>query len=289
MELGMLSEKELEVLDEKIKEYSKQSDVAPSKFLESEMRRFVNRVVIVEKSFNEMFPMRTLEDKYLARLKGDLEEEYKCYFEQKVFVKEIEEIEEIEQRPITFSNFDWKHIFGDSSSEVEHFVIEKGLVEILGNLDFGKTKKILQRREFPTTELYLFLIQNGYLYPTEKGNVVVHPNLLKAYSRIRPNSWDTPFLTRDLGRCPYLNNSYYKPLNEEDSWEYWKDLIALARSPLRERRLYLSKDFMSFKSFNELDTPREEILEYLELGRKLVPQRYIELEPKIEDFQWIKM
>lgn len=275
MEFVILPERELAVLDEKIKKYSQQSVAAPPGFLEAEMRRFVNIDVIVKKSLDEIFPLRTPGDKYLASLKDDLEIEYKCYFEQNVFV------EEMEKNPIRSPNFAWKHIFGDSSSEVEHFVLENGLGKIIGDLDFGKTKKTLKRRQFPTTKLYLFLIQSGYLYPLKKGKVVVHPNLLKAYSQIRPNSWDTPFLTRDLGRGPYYSNSYEKPLNEKESWEYWMNLIALAKSPLSERKLYLSRDF------KRLSTPQEEVLECLELGRKFVPQRYIQLEPKIEDFQWV--
>ena len=278
MEIIMPPESELEQLDKRIRLYASQAKSADPKFIEAELRRFVNKALLYQ--YDNFFGDERWipDDAYLMHYREKLEQEFQCYFEREKFAEE--------RNPS--SHFSWKSIYGASSAQVEGFAVDEGLNEVLPLLNFGKKGNVVKRRKFsskkgkkPSRALYYFLIQNGYLFPQGEKRAVVHTNLLNAYTGILPNSGDSHFLTRDLGRCPYHSNSHHEPLTAEESWEYWKDLVALAMSPLYSEILYLPRHFKGEEHH------RDSVQPCLELGRKLVPQRYVELEAKIEDFAWI--
>ncbi len=98
----------------------------------------------------------------------------------------------------------------------------------------------------------------------------------------RRGTADSSFLTRDLIRCPYhVACGGKEPLSNEEMWGYWSDLLALTYADLPEHIHYSSEDFKDPSKIRD-----SRILEYLEIGRKLVPQRYVELESQIEEFDW---
>lgn len=249
-------------LDLKIKELSN-SAVAPSQFLEAELRRTTNIYMAV-------FPGTTFTDTDLKIFKQELEEEYLCYFTPETFLPALNE------RRIKW----WQRIYAGCNAQIEWFLAEHNFGEALEKLGFGE--QIAPVKQIPKSELNgqirKYLQGIGYLFPSGE-NLLVHPNML--YAQLgRHHGGDSPFLTRDLVRCPYyVCTNYFHQLKEEEFWDYWKDLVSLAFTDFPEYKLYLPKDF-----HGERDALTQQCLD---LGQKLVPARYLELQPKIEPFEWI--
>jgi hypothetical protein len=85
---------------------------------------------------------------------------------------------------------------------------------------------------------------------------------------------DTPFLTRDLIRAPYLAVERERKLTGEKMWEFWRTLVTLAYAGLPEYEIPHIGDTSG--KYNE----------YLQHGARLVPKRYLELHPVVETFDW---
>ncbi|MEK6969125.1 MAG: hypothetical protein AABW48_01725 [Nanoarchaeota archaeon] len=264
-DLNQFSDKS--VLDQKIKEASSNSAVAPQQFLEAELRRVLNAALI-------RFPGIAFSDHNLTIYKQNLEKEYLCYFAPETFLPELN------KRRTSW----WQRVYAGCNAEIEYFLFENKLGEALEKLGFGE--KIKPVKQIPKSELTEpirnYLQGIGYLFPAGE-DLLVHPNML--YAQLSPNHGkDSPFLTRDLIRCPYhaCNDNYdydHWQLNDEELWDYWKDLVCLAFTDFPEHKLYSPKDFHGEK---------DEITQHcLDLGRKLIPSRYLELQPKIEAFEWI--
>ncbi len=123
------------------------------------------------------------------------------------------------------------------------------------------------------------MIGIGCLYPIDQDNMITHKNL----NFIQANPWrygsDYPFLSRDLIRCPY---HYQDKIDEEDMWDYWSDILALlaAENSFNKIRSFKFRP----EGFYDNSLLDDKVKEQLYLGRKLIPRRYVELEPRIEPF-----
>ncbi len=253
------------VLDQKIKEVSSGSALAPQQFLEAELRRSLNTTMV-------MFPGIDFSDVSLTIYKQHLEEEYACYFTPEAFLPELNEKR---------TNW-WQMIYAGCNAQIEHFLVKNKLGEALEKLGFSD--EINPVKKIPKSELTeplrKYLQGIGYLFPAGE-DLLVHPNLL--YAQLGHNrGGDSPFLTRDLIRCPYHACNYddwWDELKEEEMWDYWKDLACLAATDYPTHKLYRPENFHGKK--DEINQ------KCLELGRKLVPARYLELQPRMEPFEWI--
>lgn len=261
----------LESLDQKIKKQSQHSAKAPAEFLEAEFRRSVNRDIV---RFGPLEPPFS-SNKYFENIKDIIEQEYQCYFEQEKFLKDLQ--------PAHL----WQFTYAGCNAQIEWFLRENGFgeaLETLWDVIESSPTRTISNTALPHT-IRRYLIGIGYLYPTTTDAVLVHPNMLLGQLGISAPyaTADSPFLTRDLIRCPYLAEEYgwMSPLlSDQEQWDYWKDLLALSLAGLPEHILYRPEHFRKEKPF-----PSEQQA-YLDCGRKLVPQRYIAQEPKIEVFDW---
>lgn len=288
-----------EKLDQQIKFVSQSSAKAPAEFLEAELRRYINRDFVI---FPRSYPRedsaagfsKDLEDwsKELDRsqesgsLRKKLESEYQCYFEPEKIIEEL--------RPASW----WKFTYAGCNAEIERFLLENGLEEAADTFwEEGLAKGIQwwEKKDFfemtgssSRDNLRRYFIGIGYLYPQQGGGIKIHPNLLFGQLSMGATyaTMDSPFLTRDLIRCPYhevLNRGWGEeaPLSDSELWEYWKALVALSLGGLPHYILYTVGHLRG----NDMDR-NDVIAPTLELGRKFVPQRYVELEPQIEKFEW---
>ena len=204
-----------------------------------------------------------------------LELEYQCYFKTEESLLLIND---------SHSHW-WEKTYAGCNSQIEKFLEKMGLDSVLEKLGF--THDFIK----PVNEIYAseldevvrkYLIAIGFIYPVDDEKVVVHPNMLFAQFNENRYSGDSPFLSRDLIRGPYV---YYDQLlldfSDQDIWDYWKDLVALS---IADKAINPAR---SFHCKPERKSQEEGIKKQLELGRKLTPQRYIELEPELESFNWI--
>ena len=273
-----------ERLDQKIKNASQSSAKAPAAFLEAELRRWLNSFITVYTKKTTPRSDRELDfsNHELEGLREKLEADYQCYFEPEKFAESV--------RPSSW----WKFTYAGCNAEIEHFLLENGLEEAAETLWSARLPAGIQQweeKEFfkglhgsPRDNLRRYFIGIGYLYPQPDGNVKVHPNLLFGQQATETTyaTMDSPFLTRDLIRCPYHEaEGWKKPLSDAELWKYWQDLLALSLAGLPEHILYLSENFRGEDNYQS-----EIIVPTLKLGRTFVPQRYVELEPHIEKFEW---
>ncbi len=268
--LQILDAQVLDSLDQKIKQYSQHSTKAPAEFLESEFRRSVNKYMV---RFGPLEP-RFSSDRYFENIKDCIEREYQCYFETEKFLETL--------RPSHW----WKFTYAGCNAQIEHFLIENDFakaLETIGDAIETSPTRTISNTALPDT-IRRYLIGIGYLYPSAVDTDVVHSNMLLGQLEVNTPyaTMDSPFLTRDLIRCPYhaVLDKYTKPLSDHELWEYWKDILALSLAGLPEHILYRPEHFRKEEPF-----PSEQQA-YLDIGRKLVPQRYVALEHKIETFSW---
>lgn len=249
-------------LDQKIKELSSSSTIAPQRFLEPELRRLLNTVIVV-------FPGAAFIDDDFIIYKKYLEANYSCYFTPEAFLPELNEKR----------TYWWQSVYAGCNAQIEHFLSENKFADALEKLGFGE--KIEPVKKIPKLDLNepirKYLIGIGYLFPSGE-DLLIHPNMLYAQLGHTCYGGDSPFLTRDLIRCPY---HWWNELKEEELWRYWKDLACLAFTDFPEYKLYFPDEFRGQK---EKDAETQQCLE---LGRKLVPSRYLELQPIMEQFEWV--
>lgn len=263
----------LESLDQKIKQHSQHSTKAPVEFLEAELRRKVNRYMIC---FGPLEP-RFSSDRYFENNKDCIEREYQCYFEPKNFLENLQ--------PAHW----WQFTYAGCNAQIEEFLLENGFgkaLETLWDVIESSPTGTISNSALPDP-IRRYLIGIGYLYPSTVDTVVVHSNLLLGQLTMNAPyaTGDSPFLTRDLIRCPYHEvhddiGMVTRQLSDHELWDYWKDLLALSLADFPEYDLYMSKQFRKEEPLSL------EQQAYLDFGRKLVPQRYIESEAKIETFEW---
>ena len=252
-------EKLIEKLDGKIKSWTN-SKLAPKEFLEEELRRIINQIILKEiKWINFEKVSAYFNDNFFRRYKEELEIDFVNYFDPKN--------SEIIDNPLR----NWKPTYAGCNGQIEWFLRENGLEENIEKLVRGAE---IEPSELPT-RLKKYFIGIGYLYPTE-DKLIVHPNLQLAQIIPYFYSMDSTFLTRDLIRCPY-HESNYSNLTDKELWQYWTDLVALSMIGLIPHTLYLAEDFKTKENFDS----------FLEVGKKLTPNRYVKLEPKIEKFDWL--
>ncbi|MFH1637337.1 MAG: hypothetical protein ABIB71_02840 [Candidatus Woesearchaeota archaeon] len=261
---------DFDALDKKIQEFSNKSKKAPVEFLVPELRRFFNISIISYLSWCERDFTKDFNDFFFDYALQKMENDYTCYFEREQFEKDLSR-----------SSW-WKATYAGCNAQIEHFLIGEGLAVAVQKLGFEeeyKPVREIEKSELPE-KIYRYFIGIGYLYP-DKDKLIVHPNML--FSQVEKTLYggDSTFLSRDLIRCPHLHvsgSTIEEPLSDEELWAFWSDLVALSLADLPEYRFYMPRDFRS--SPNKFQST-------LELGRKLVPQRYIALEPKIEQFEWV--
>lgn len=250
-------------LEEKIAECSNGSRLAPKEFLLPEMRRFWN-ISLLE------YPHFDIRESDFRQVREMLETEYMCYFETEKFRKQCE------------CTTWWKRTYAGCNSQIEYFLLNEGLGDAAEKLGFGEEfnpLKEIGKKELPK-KIWRYLAGIGFLYP--KGNrLIVHPNMLLGQNNSALSAGDSPFLTRDLIRCPYHEEHDGGILEENELWDYWKDLAALSIARLPECILYRVEDFRNPEKRSD------KIKNHLELGKKFLPQRYIELKPKMEKFEWV--
>lgn len=244
------------ILGEAIKSY------APTEFMDAELRRSANILFLRN-------PEADIGRGFLEQQRILLEKEHQAYFNTLDFQKDLEP---------AF----WKPVYAGCNGQIEHFLIESGFEKTLDILvdaiSRGPETRIPQA-DIPE-RLLLYLTGIGYLYPQD-NDVLVHRNMVMAQVSPYRYSADSSFLTRDLVRCPYFEaKSYEKLMSPEQAWQYWSDLVAMSLAGLPEHNYYYPADFKSGYVGPKLKL-------YLEVGRKLVPKRYIELEPGIERFNWV--
>lgn len=250
-------------LDQKIKELSSSSALAPQQFLEPELRRILN-------TFMVDYPGMTFVDSDLATFKQNLEEEYLCYYTPETFLPTLNE-----------RRTSWlRMVYAGCNAQIEGFLLNNNFSMVLEKLGFGeKIEPVKKISKSELTEpLRKYLQGIGYLFPSGE-DLLVHPNML--YAQLgRSHGRDSPFLTRDLIRCPYhVCSHWWGELKEEELWGYWKDLACLAATDYPTHKLYRPDDFHGKRD--------AETQQCLDLGRKLVPARYLELQPKMEAFDWV--
>ncbi len=264
-----------EELEQRIKKISQNSVNAPAEFVTAELRRVLNRHIVVGEMNHSTFSPGDLDN-----IREQLEAEYQCYFEPQKFIQNL------------FPSPHWKFTYAGCNSQIENFLLENDLGKVLEALWSSGLPTGIQRLEeeqffkgpdgSSQDNLRKYFIGIGYLYPQQEDRVKVHPNMLfgQLSSRATFATFDSSFLTRDLIRCPYHEVEHWRMLSDMELWKYWKDLLALSLAQLPECILYRSEDFQ------RKEDPEKVILQKLEIGRKFVPQRYVELEPKIEQFEW---
>lgn len=255
---------DVEKTDRKIKRFSRRSGKAPSDFLENELRRLTNWQAVFSR-------LRDLEvtDLYLSGCRETLEREYQCYFARDKFVQDLE--------PSSF----WKFTYAGCNSQIEFFLLENELEEALEKL--CRWPKTIGKEEL-SGPLRRYFMGIGYLYPLDENILAVHPNLLFSQSSTGTTfrTFDSSFLTRDMTRCPYHEAQYEpeEPLSDLEMWDYWKDLLALSMARLPQYIHYFPEHLRGQESLTQ------PLKDHLKVGRRFVPRRYIELEPKIDPFEW---
>lgn len=253
-------------LDRKIEELANKSKDAPKEFLVPEMRRFLSMLL-------GRYPHFMFYENDFHQIMESMETEYKCYFETDNFRKECE------------CTRWWKRTYAGCNSQIEGFLADRNLRGALEKMGFTE-KEFNPKTEIGKDEIpgvirrYLACI--GFLYPAD-DKLIVHPNMLLGQNGHALSEGDSPFLTRDIIRCPYHEESYGGRggrLKENELWDYWKDLATLSIARLPEHIFYDAEHFREPSKRSKI------IKEHLAAGRKLIPQRYVELKPKIEEFEW---
>lgn len=214
-----------------------------------------------------------------------IDKEYAVYFGDK---KKLDKI----SKAFIF----YKKIFGGCSTEIEHGIVDAGLFSELKKLSSGSGELFFEpEREINGAkicpDILKLLIGRGYLFPIGDEKYVIHRNLVAACAGV---NWfaDSPFNRRDSARCPWL---YKKEIPKEDMWNYFCDLTALDFSDIGSyNNCYhfvpdmfygrKTEDKKLYSGYTQIITYK--VPKYLEYGRMLVPQRYCEKEPKIENFDW---
>lgn len=260
-----LLEENLDMVEKKIKRFSQKSKLAPSEFLDSELKRFMNIWAL-------RWPEYRNDDLFNYFLK-EAEDDYLCYFETKKYKK-------------TLDPTAWWITYAGSNSQIERFLIKNNLAEALQKLGFSEPFKLVNKiakNDLPETILK-YLIGLCYLYPSSKKNLIIHPNMLMAQRRRILYSADSPFLSRDLIRCPYhfVSDPYHPiKLSDKEIWKYGCDLIALTLGSLPPYIHYRPEHFKDASSIEN-----ENILDHLRVGKRLIPKRYTTLEAEMEKFEW---
>jgi len=274
IESSNILEKDIENIDKKIRRASQKSKKGPQEFIEPELRRFVNLrwLLLGPEKINNAFFDYAIEE---------IEQDYLCYFETEKYKSSL------------WPTGWWQFTYAGCNNQIERFLIENDIGEALQKLGFTEQFDPvceMPKKELPKSILRYF-IGIGYLYPSGK-NVIVHPNMLIGQQRRATYSADSPFLSRDLIRCPYHSvlNDWGSAVNEEKNnsklsdkelWGYWGNLVALTFGGLPEFIHYKPSYFKNQKSIKNKD-----LLYHLQIGKRLVPKRYTQLEPEIEKFEW---
>lgn len=260
---ALLTEELASSFDVPIKKHSQSSSYAPSEFLEPELRRRINWDAVI-------YDPPPDPEKFLASLMPRLEKEYRCYFERDTFVKDLK------------PGFWWKYVYAGCNAQIEIFLSKCGLGEAAEKLH--SWPETIHPREL-SEPLRRYLIGIGYLYPADEQTLAIHPNFLFAQLGMETtySTADSPFLTRDLIRCPYhaVGGNFVHDLSDMELWGYWKDLVALSMGRPSEYEFYRPEHFRGTEPLGK------ELQNDLELGRKFVPARYRELEPRLEQFAWV--
>ncbi len=261
-------------LDQKIKRHSQHSAKAPPEFLDAELRRSINMYIACNKN---RIPLLDF-DIYFEDVRNSLEREYQCYFETEKFMDNLQ--------PTHW----WQFTYAGCNAQIEEFLRENGFgkaLETIWDVIENSPGRTIPNTALPDT-LRRYLIEIGYLFPQENA-VIVHPNMLfgQLTTETTYATIDSPFLTRDLIRCPYHAeiqswSSSWNSVQSSDQelWGYWKDLLALSLVRIPEHFLYTPKHFRKEEPLSS------ELQRFLDLGRKFVPARYVALEPGIEAFAW---
>ncbi|MBI2581588.1 hypothetical protein HYV87_00480 [Candidatus Woesearchaeota archaeon] len=255
---------DLEKVDRRIKLFSRRSTKAPSDFLENELRRLTNWYMVFSRLRGD-----EIDAHFLSGLVESLEIEYRCYFERNKFVRKLE--------PSSF----WKFTYAGCNGQIEGFLEEQGLDVALQKL--YRWPKTIEKKEL-SDRLRRYFIGIGYLYPLDEETLAVHQNFLfgQLGTQTTFRTADSSFLTRDLIRCPYHEAQYDREekLSDPELWNYWKDLLALSIGRLPQYVYY------SPKHLRGEEDPTKLVKNRLRIGRRFAPSRYLELEPKIDIFEW---
>ncbi|MBT3297924.1 hypothetical protein HN385_03305 [archaeon] len=269
--VGQLEEK-FERNDVLIKTWANKSDKAPTEFLEAELRRRANRSLMAH--FNMDVKEKNFED-----MLEFLEQEYQCYFETDKFKQDLE------------ATSWWQFTYAGCNAQIQHFLMGNNFKDFMGQLGFEENFNPLEqvsKSELNNDVCAEFLINIGYLYPKNEEILIVHKNLLGAQNLFR-EGLDTYFLTRDLIRCPYFyqRDKNLKGLNlsNQKLWDYWKSLVTLSFGGAGNYVTYYADDFIEDKPIRT--RIKQDDKQYFKEGKLFVPQRYLELEPEIEKFDWI--
>ncbi|HLD80027.1 MAG TPA: hypothetical protein VJA18_05710 [Candidatus Nanoarchaeia archaeon] len=255
--------RDLERIDRQLKRFSRRSTKAPSDFLENELRRLTNWYAVFSRlrDFEATTP-------FFANCVETLEREYQCYFERAKFRRRL--------KPSSF----WKFTYAGCNGQIEGFLEEQGLDVALQKL--YRWPKTIEKKEL-SNPLRRYFMGIGYLHQLDDDTLTVHPNFLFAQlgTQTTFRTADSSFLSRDLIRCPYHEAQYDREekLSDTELWNYWKDLLALSVGRLPQY-IYYSPEHLRGKDSSELVKNR------LRIGRRFVPSRYVELEPKIDRFEW---
>ncbi len=267
----------VKTIDARIRAWSHKSDKAPSDFLEAECRRLANLWLV--RGWTRDIPTghrRSFDAGWFESLRKRLEWEYQAYFERDAAEKTL--------RP----NHWWQNVYAGCNAQIEHFLIDNGFAEAaetLGWTDPWQSVRSVEKSSVPEP-IWRYLIGIGYLYPEEDW-LHIHPNVIRAQRDGLDQTTDSAFLTRDLIRCSHhqadaahhwTNNS--DPLSNIETWAYWSDLAALSIAWLPEHILY------SVDHFRDASKRDAFVQWHLDAGKKLIPQRYIELAPRIEAHEW---
>ncbi len=266
----------LNTLERRIARLSRRSKLAPAEFLNSELKRFITIQQLRAILPGEIFPETMVEC---------LEQEFAIYFEPETTTVKLSP--------------SWKYPYCGSDGVMEEPILTAGLAKVLPKLGLGYIRNdsvvnhyrfvdLVEAGELPNL-VRRYFTSIGFLYPYNDRTLQVHGNArLAQYGTLIAASGNS-FLSRNHLRVPFyeaksqqtFSEGLGTALTERELWKFWSDVLALEVSG--DRQPYWRDSF--HRSDKGLPLKRK-LQESLELGRCLVPQRYICPEPKIEEFGW---
>jgi len=304
----------LEEFDREIRRMSQGSAKAPAEFLEAELRKDLNYWLLNhgDSVLRGTLPLPEIGSKFTITR---LEENYQAYFDTQAYYRTLtnmtldpdnftiiipqnwpEPVNVDPDQPPPFKELVGE-MYGSDKKEVKTDLVAYGLPSALRTLGFGNPFNPV--KEVYSTELpemaRRYLIALGGLYP-QSEKVIIHPNMILGNSGWSFIPGIQPNLNED--GLPLVQNYIKKyqnkiPRTDAELWDYFGYLLCFQIGGRQEIYAAVMSQFLkAFERGNEDDgieldpIPPEKMDRFVALGRRFVPQRYLELEPKIEKFEW---
>lgn len=262
------------------------SQVAPDEFLHNELRRRVNYNLYHFLDGAFYIPSGD----YLQRLIENIEHEYQCYFDHENFLRKYDQFQ-----------MRHDHLLAGINNQIEGFITREGNVEnyytamekmgLVAEGGFSAFCSFDPPEQFSSNLLEdnfrKYLIGIGLLYPLDENTVIRHPNFVMGHVFSFSFHADAPLLNRDHIRAPYhyARSPDEVEMTDAEMWNFWQDLACLSMVLTRSRGYYA-------KYFKDRDNALvhlryhgdewEKALPWIELGKRLLPERYLSLDYDVD-------